>query len=73
MKMKMKLPSMPKSDKLSVLLIMTVIIVALGVQYFIEVSKDEDVAHQLMQRELRIVEQQLFSSNSTTPGTQPTC
>ena len=58
--MKIKLPSMPKSDKLSVLLIMTVIIVALGVQYFIEVSKDEDVAHQLMQRELRIVEQQLF-------------
>lgn len=51
---------MPKSDKLSVLLIMTVIIIAMGAQYFVEVRKDEDVAHQLMQRELRIVEQQLF-------------
>lgn len=58
--MKMKLSSMPKSDKLSVIFIMAVILAVLVTQYAVNIRKDKDVARKRMTREMVIVEQRLI-------------
>lgn len=60
MKKKMKLTSMPKSDKLSVIFIMAVILAVLVTQYAVNIRKDEDVARKRMTREMVIVELRLI-------------
>lgn len=58
--MTMKLSSMPKSDKLSVIFIMAVILAVLVTQYAVNIRKDKDVARKRMTREMVIVEQRLI-------------